>query len=57
MQFITKGMFVMVVDAESSREAKQTAERILRHNGIRAVVVEASENRENGKKKKRGGAK
>lgn len=44
MQFITKGMFVMVVDAKTAVEAKQTAERILRHEGIKAVAVEATEN-------------
>ena len=54
MQYITKGMFVMVVDANTVVEARQTAERILRHNGIRAVVVEATKNSGNGKRKKGG---
>lgn len=52
----------MIVDATAPPEARQTAERILRHNGIRAVVVEANESRENGRResgkgKKRGGAR
>jgi len=59
-QYIVKGFFTMAVEAEGWPEARQTAERILRHNGVRAVVVEANENRENGKResgkrKKRGG--
>ena len=53
MQYITKGMFVMVVDASTVVEAKQTAERILRHNGIRGVVVEATKN----EPKSRGGTR
>lgn len=44
MQFVVKGMFTMIVSAGSPPDAKQTAERILRHEGIKAVAVEATEN-------------
>ena len=54
-QYIVKGFFTMAVEAEGWPEAKQTAERILRHEGVRATALEANENRENGKK--RGGAR
>jgi hypothetical protein len=53
MQYITKGMFVMVVDANTVVEAKQTAERILKHEGVKAVAVEATEN----EPKSRGGTR
>ena len=53
MQYIVKGMFTMAVDADSAPEAKHTAERILRYDGIKAIALEAMENK-NGK---RGGAK
>ena len=61
-QYIVKGFFTMAVEAEGWPEAKQTAERILRHGGIKAVAVEAFESRENGRResgkgKKRGGAR
>lgn len=52
-QYIVKGFFTMAVEAEGWPEAKQTAERILRHNGIRAVAVEATEN----EPKSRGGTR
>lgn len=45
MQFIVKGMFTMAVDAESAPEAKQTAERILRHEGVKAIALEVTENK------------
>ncbi len=57
MRFVVKGTFTMIVDATTPPEAKQTAERILRNEGVRATALEANENRENGKRKKRGGAR
>ncbi len=58
MQYIVKGIFTMVVEAGGCPEAKQAAERILRHEGVKAVALEANENRGNGRKKeKRGGAR
>ena len=53
-QYIVKGFFTMAVEAEGWPEAKQTAERILRHGGIEAVAVEATKNSGNGKRKKGG---
>ena len=53
MQYIVKGMYQMVVEASSWTEAKQTSERILRNDGIKAVAVEASEN----EPKSRGGTR
>ena len=53
-QYIVKGFFTMAVEAEGWPEAKQTAERILRHGGIKAVAVEATKNSGNGKRKKGG---
>ena len=47
-QYIVKGFFTMAVEAEGWPEAKQTAERILRNDGIKAIALEATEN--NGKR-------
>ena len=48
-QYIVKGFFTMAVEAEGWPEAKQTAKRILRNDGIKAIALEAMENK-NGKK-------
>ena len=52
-QYIVKGFFTMAVEAEGYQDAKQAAERILRHEGVKAVALEANENRDNGKRGKR----
>ena len=52
-QFIVKGIFTMAVDATNHQDAKQAAERILRGEGVKAVALEANENRDNGKRGKR----
>ena len=49
MLYIVKGMFQMAVQADTAPEAKHTAERILRYDGIKAIALEAMENK-NGKK-------
>jgi hypothetical protein len=46
MQYIVKGIYTMAVEAGSMPEAKQTAERILRNDGIKAISIEATENTE-----------
>jgi hypothetical protein len=51
MQFIVKGMFTMVVEAGGCQEAKQTAERILQHEGVKAIALEVTENKRRGRKK------
>lgn len=51
--YIVKGMFRMVIDASSAPEAKHEAERVLKGEGIKAIALDAMENK-NGKK---GGAK
>jgi len=51
--YIVKGMFQMAVEANAAPEAKQAAERILRGEGVKAVALEANENRDNGKRGKR----
>lgn len=56
MHYIVKGMFTMIVDATAPPEAKQTAERILQHEGVKAIALEARKNSES-KKGKRGGAR
>ena len=53
MLYVVKGMFQMAVQADTAPEAKHTAERILRYDGIKAIALEAMENK-NGK---RGGAR
>lgn len=53
MQYIVKGMFQMTVEANAAPEAKHTAERILRGEGVKAIALDAMENK-NGK---RGGVK
>ena len=52
-QFIVKGIFTMAVDATNHQDAKQAAERILRGEGVKAIALDAMENK-NGK---RGGVK
>jgi hypothetical protein len=54
MQFIVKGIFTIVVDANSMPEAKQTAERILRNDGIKAISIEATENNTGKRRANRG---
>ena len=49
MLYIVKGMFQMAVQADTAPEAKHTAERILRYDGIKAIALEAMENK-NGKR-------
>ncbi len=56
-QYIVKGFFTMAVEAEGWPEAKQTAERILRNDGIKAIALEATENGENGNGRKKGDVK
>lgn len=51
-QFIVKGIFTMAVDATNHQDAKQAAKRILRGEGVKAVALEANENRGNGKGKR-----
>lgn len=51
MQFVVKGMFTMIVDATAPPEAKQTAERILQHEGVKAIALEVTENKRRGRKK------
>jgi len=41
MYFLIRGPFRMIVEAQSEEEARQTAERILRNDGIKAQVIEA----------------
>jgi hypothetical protein len=41
MQFVVKGIYTMTVEANSFQEAKQVSERILRHEGIKGIVMEA----------------
>ena len=48
MLYIVKGMFQMAVEANAAPEAKHTAERILRNDGIKAIALDATEN--NGKR-------
>ena len=45
MLYIVKGMFRMVVDAGSAPEAKHAAERELKAEGIKAIALDAMENR------------
>lgn len=40
-KYVVKGLYTMVVEAGNGPEAKQTSERILRHEGVKAVAVEA----------------
>lgn len=52
MLYIVKGFFTMAVEADAAPEAKHTAERILRNDGIKAIALEATENNsDNGRKK------
>ena len=51
--YIVKGMFKMAVEANAAPEAKHTAERILRGEGVKAVALEAMES----KSRKKGGVK
>jgi hypothetical protein len=53
MLYIVKGFFTMAVEANAAPEAKHTAERILRGEGVKAIALDAMENK-NGK---RGGVK
>ena len=43
MLYVVKGMFTMVVEADGATEARSTAERILRNDGIKAIVLDAAE--------------
>ena len=43
MQFVVKGIYTMTVEANSWQGAKQVSERILRHEGIKGIVMEAEE--------------
>jgi hypothetical protein len=52
MLYIVKGTFQMAVQADTAPEAKHTAERILRYDGIKAIALEATENNsDNGRKR------
>ena len=57
MQYIVRGMFTMAVEAEGYQGAKQAAERILRNDGIKAIALEATENRGNGNGRQGGDVK
>ena len=43
MLYTVKGMFTMVVEADGTPEARSTAERILRNDGIKAIVLDVVE--------------
>lgn len=43
MRYVVKGLYTMVVEADNGPEAKQVSERILRHEGIKGIVMEAEE--------------
>ena len=43
MVYIVKGIFTMGVEADRAPEARSTAERILRNDGIKATVMDAAE--------------
>ena len=39
-KYVVKGLYTMVVEAGNGPEAKQTSERILRHEGVKALAIE-----------------
>lgn len=43
MLYVVKGMFTMVVEADGAPEARRTAERILRNDGVKVFVLDAAE--------------
>ena len=40
MRYVVKGLYMMVVEADNGLEAKQVSERILRHEGVKALTIE-----------------
>ena len=42
-KYVVKGLYTMVVEAGNGPEAKQTSERILRHEGVKAVALDVEE--------------